>query len=198
MIDENLTVTDVVEHAFCPKFTYFQKVLGLKQHEEKRGTVSTGRKFHNKHATTNKEYIPKRIDGKKITEVQFFSKKYEFTGKIDEAIETENEIILIERKYSNNAAIGQTIKVQIGLLSILLEENMKKPVKTAILIFNKSQRTEIELDVSTELKNMGLEELEKTRKIIKEGIEPTSKYDGRCVNCCYRKICIVGCLKRNI
>ena len=73
----------------------------------------------------------------------FYSKKYNFSGKIDEAVETSKEIILIERKYSDNPIIGDTMKTQLGLLSILLEENMHKPVKQAIVIFSKKKEASI-------------------------------------------------------
>jgi len=48
-IDNFITVTDVVENTFCEKFTYFSLILGLKQYEEKRGAVITGKELHNKH-----------------------------------------------------------------------------------------------------------------------------------------------------
>ena len=64
-----LTVTDVVEYAFCPKFTYFINILRLSQFEQKRGTVSAGRKLHTKHEKNNLRYFPQGLKGKKITKV---------------------------------------------------------------------------------------------------------------------------------
>jgi len=77
------------------------------------------------------------IEGRKIVGIKFFSKSLSRSGKIDEAIETKDEVILIERKYSDYIEIGNTIKVQLGLLSLLIYENLHKPVKTAIVIFSK-------------------------------------------------------------
>ncbi len=93
--------------------------------------------------------------------LSFYSKKYDFIGKIDEAIETENEIILIERKYTNEAIIGPTIRTQIGLLAILLEENIKKPVNHSILIFSKNNRKIVHLDIDNEMKYFALSKLVK-------------------------------------
>jgi CRISPR-associated exonuclease Cas4 len=135
-MNEPITVTDVVEHAFCPKFTYFGLVLGLKQYEEKRGTVMAGRRMHSKHEKTNLFYLPHNIKGKKLVSLKFYSKKYDFVGKIDEAVETNDEVVLVERKYSDNIIIGPTLKVQLGLLAILVEENIHKPVRRAIVIFS--------------------------------------------------------------
>ena len=52
-------------------------------------------------------------------------------------IETKDEIILIERKYTDYIEISNTIRVQLGLLSILLEENLGKPVNKAMVIISK-------------------------------------------------------------
>src|SRR5450756_501366 len=64
-LSSGLSVTNAVEHAFCPRFTYFQLVLGIEQREGKRGTVLAGRTFHSRHSTTNKSYKIKRLNGVK-------------------------------------------------------------------------------------------------------------------------------------
>jgi len=184
-----LNVTNAVEYAFCPRFTYFQLVLGIDQREGKRGTVQTGRAFHSRHATTNKNYKIKHLDGTKQTELLLYSKKHSFSGKIDEAIETEKEILLIERKYSDYILIGTTLKTQLGLLAILAEENTGKQVKKAIVIFDKTERTEIPINITEKIKQNALKILQKTNNIITTGNMPYSKHDDRCINCCYRKIC---------
>lgn len=191
-----ITVTTVVEHIFCPKFTYYGHVLGLKQFEDKRGTVTAGRNFHIKHEKTNTSFMigNRRKNGKKLIAIQFYSIKYNLSGKIDEAIETADEIILIERKYSDTAIIGETIKVQIGLLSVLIEENLKKPVNNAIVIFSKNKRQTFEIKIDNQIKNYALKKLEEVIKIIKTGAIPDSWFDNRCIHCCYRRVCPIGSL----
>jgi CRISPR-associated exonuclease Cas4 len=184
-----LNVTNAVEHAFCPRFTYFQIVLGIEQREEKRGTVQSGRAFHSRHASTNKSYNIKHTEGIKQTELLLYSKKHSFSGKIDEAIETKDEILLIERKYSDYILIGPTMKTQLGLLAILAEENIGKKVKKAIVVFNKKERVEIPVNITEKLKQDALLMLQKTNHTITSGDIPYSKHDSRCLNCCYRKIC---------
>ena len=44
--------------------------------------------------------------------MKLFSNKLLLSGKIDEAIETKDEIILIERKYTDYIEISNTIRVQ--------------------------------------------------------------------------------------
>jgi CRISPR-associated exonuclease Cas4 len=191
---EMLNVTTVIEHVFCPKFTYYGCVLGLNQYEEKRGTVIAGRKLHSKHEKSNLSYLPKNIIGRKLVALLLYSKKYLFVGKVDEAIETSDETILIERKYSNNHIIGGTMKTQLGLLSILLEENLDKPVNKAFVIFSKEGRYIVEFQIDSKIKKFALDMLHDTKNVIVNGISPYAKFDNRCLNCCYRKICPVGSL----
>lgn len=191
-----LTVTDVVEHEFCPKFTYFSKILCLEQYEEKRGTVKSGKLVHQRHELTNKDYTYKKIQGKKIIAQKYYSKKIELVGKIDEAIETPNEIILVERKFSDYSKITPTLTVQIGLLAKLVEENKAKPVNEAIIIFSKTGRTIIRVKITNEIKNYALQKLEEVKSLIKSGDLPDSIYDNRCLNCCFRKICPTGSLNK--
>lgn len=189
-----ISVTSVVEHVFCPKFTYYIHVLGLKQYEEKRGTVKAGKTLHSKHERTNINFLSAGIEGKKLVAVFYYSKKYNFIGKIDEAVETPHEVILIERKYTDNAIIGSTMKTQLGLLSILLDENIEKPVNLTIVVFSKNERKIIKVNIDHDMKIFALNKLDEVKKIISNGINPDSWFDNRCINCCFRKICPIGSL----
>ncbi len=190
----NLTITDIVENAFCPKFTYYELVLGLKQYEGKQGSVKAGRAYHERHSTTNLTYMPRKTTGKKFTELQLFSESHLFSGKIDEAIETPTEIIIIERKYSDHATIGTTMKTQLGLLSILVEESLGKKVRKATVVFEKTKRQEIQVDITEEIQKLALSILQRTKETLTSGTSPIAKYSNRCITCCYRKICEVGSL----
>lgn len=189
-----ISVTTVVENVFCEKFTYYSEVLGIRQYEEKRGTVMAGRTLHQRHEKTNRGFVPGDMRGRKMIAVKFRSAKHNLVGIIDEAIETDEEIILFERKFSNRVEIDDKIRVQVGLLAILIEENVKKPVKTARVVFHKDGRTEIEVPLSKSIRDLAMDALCRTARIIETGIMPESHFNNRCLNCCYRKICPVGYL----
>lgn len=192
-----ITVTDVVENAFCPKFTYYSLVLGLRQYEEKRGTVMAGRSLHTRSEKLNSSYVPKMAQGKKLVAMQLYSTRLGLSGKIDEAYESSKEIILVERKYTDFTVITDTLKTQIGLLSILLEENRNKPVTRAFVIFQKSKRVVKEIRLTSELKNFALQKLESVKQIITSGISPNAQYGNKCLDCTYRKVCPTGSLYMN-
>ncbi len=190
-----ISVTNVVENSFCPRFTYYEQVLGIKQYEEKRPTVLAGRVHHKKSETTNKNYIFKNLSGIKHTSQKLYSVKHDFVGIIDHAIETKNYIILVERKYTDYTIIHDTLKIQLGLLSILLEENLNKPVKNANVIFTKDGVTRtVCIDMTPQIYDTALRKLDETKQIISSGIMPESHYDSRCDDCCYRKSCEYGSL----
>jgi len=189
-----LTVTDIVEYAFCPKFTYFINILGLNQFEHKRGTVSAGRKLHNKHEKNDLQYLPQGLEGKKITAHNYFSAKYDLSGKIDEAVESNEEVILIERKYTDNHKVYPALRVQLGLLSILIEENLHKPVRKAIVIFSKTKRKIIHVSMDDSIRDESLKMLNDVKQVIKNEIMPESNFDNRCLNCTFRRICPTGSL----
>lgn len=190
-----LSVTNVVEHVFCPKFTYYEKVMGIEQYEQKRGTVLKGRVHHKVAESTNKRFVPAQLEGTKISSQKIYSKKHNFVGIFDHVIVTNDGLVLVERKYTGLNTIHDTLRVQIGLLSILLEEHFQQPVIYAVVIFSKNnKRVQITIDIDRELKEYALFMLEETKRIINDGIMPDSRYDGRCPDCCYRKICDVGSL----
>jgi len=191
----SLSITDAVEHAFCPKFTYYQLVLGLRQYEEKQGSVEAGRVYHSRHASTNLTYIPRKLEGRKLVDVKLFSQIHMFSGKIDEAIETREEVTIIERKYSDYVNIGTTIRTQLGLLSILLEENLKKKARRAIVVFERTRRDEIQVNITEEMRKMALSVLQETKEVLNSGLCPVAQYSNRCITCSYRKICDIGSLR---
>jgi CRISPR-associated exonuclease Cas4 len=48
-----ITISDVLEYQFCPRFIYFMRCLDIPQHEEKRFKVLKGREVHEERKLTN-------------------------------------------------------------------------------------------------------------------------------------------------
>jgi CRISPR-associated exonuclease Cas4 len=156
-----------------------------------------GRSLHTRSEKLNPSYVPKMAQGKKLVAMQLYSTRLGLSGKIDEAYEGSKEIILVERKYTDFTVITDTLKTQIGLLSILLEENRNKPVTRAFVILQKSKRVVKEIRLTSELKNFALQKLESVKQIITSGISPSAQYDNKCLDCTYRKVCPTGSLYMN-
>src|SRR5450432_4101881 len=56
-----LTVTHLLEHLFCPRFTYFEYVLGVPERQDKRPLVLKGRQVHEERRRTNPSYLRKKL-----------------------------------------------------------------------------------------------------------------------------------------
>jgi CRISPR-associated exonuclease Cas4 len=58
--DTIITISDVLEYLFCPRFIYFIHCLAIPQHEESRFKVIKGREVHDEKRITNTEYLRKK------------------------------------------------------------------------------------------------------------------------------------------
>lgn len=190
-----ISVTKVVEYVFCPRFTYYESVMGLPQYQQKRGTVKSGKEHHTKASSTNRTYVPAHISGNKVNSLKMVSKKHEFVGIVDHAIISDDEIVIIERKKTKFKKIYPTLKVQLGLLAILLEENVGKPVNRAQVIFSgPDNREDVMIGITDDVRNFALLMLNRAKDVIHDGTIPDTMYGNKCVDCCYRKICDIGSL----
>ena len=70
-IDVSITVSEVIEYMFCPRFTYFMNCLCIPQKEGERYKVQKGRKIHEDKSKINKEYLRKKI-GVKNKEISIY------------------------------------------------------------------------------------------------------------------------------
>lgn len=169
--------------------------MGLAQYEEKRGTVLSGRKMHAKYEKTNKQYIPAGIeDATSIKETKLYSKKHSYVGIVDQAYAMKTHIVLVERKYSDYAVIWPNLRTQVGLLSILLEENYGIPVNECFFVFSKTKRVVKRMEINDAVRTEVLDMLRTTREMINTGIVPDAEPSAKCNHCCYKNVCSVGSL----
>src|SRR5437660_12326183 len=56
-----LTVTHVLEHLYCPRFTYFEYVLAVPERQERRPLVLKGRQVHEERRRINSQYLRKKL-----------------------------------------------------------------------------------------------------------------------------------------
>ncbi len=56
-----LTVTHVLEHLYCPRFTYFEYVLAVPERQERRWKVQRGRQVHRWRQQVNAQYLRKKL-----------------------------------------------------------------------------------------------------------------------------------------
>ena len=87
----SITISDVIEYLFCPRFIYFMYCLDIPQHEEKHYKVLKGRKIHETRENVNKNYIRKKLQcTRKEVSVYLSSTKYHIRGIVDEVLFLED------------------------------------------------------------------------------------------------------------
>ncbi|MEW6609023.1 MAG: CRISPR-associated protein Cas4 [bacterium] len=139
-----ITPSEVIEHLFCPRFTYFMNCLKIPQHEEQRYKVLKGRELHSKREQENREYLRKRIGciGKEIL-VYLASPTLRVRGIVDEVLTlADGSMSPIDYKYTEfKNYLFQTHKIQSVIYAMLIKEIYQKPVNEGYICYVRSGNT---------------------------------------------------------
>ena len=194
MNDEMITVSDVVEYMYCPRFVYFERVLGIPQHEEKREKVIIGRNIHELKENINKGYIRKSINAKsKYIDVYLSSKKYRIVGVVDEVVELrDGSYSPLDYKFAEfKNKLFKTHKYQSVLYGLLIMDNFDVKVKRGYVVYVRSGNLVKEI----EFKKKDFDDAIAFVNLIFDIIENEEFPDNikvnkrKCIDCCYRNLC---------
>jgi CRISPR-associated exonuclease Cas4 len=188
----SVTPSHIIEYLFCPRFTYFEYVLGIPQYEDRHYKVQKGRNIHELKMVRNKDYLRRRIGVMDKYTDQYLTNDI-LRGKVDEVLLLKDGTLApLDYKFAKyNNKVYQTYLTQLFCYAILIEENYKSKVNKGYLIYIRSKNKLIEIPIGETDK----EKVKKTAMAIVNIIEnnyfpqPT-KYKKRCVTCTYRNICI--------
>lgn len=188
-----ITPSEVIEYIYCPRFTYFLNCLDISQNEHLRYKVLKGREIHEKREKTNTDYLRKRIGCvKKELSVYLASKKYRVRGVIDEVLFLQDGTLApLDYKFTEYAEFTfKTHKIQSTLYAMLIKENYNADVKKGFICYVKNGNTLKEIIYNNRDFSEAIEIIEEIFRIIEKGYFPKrTKFDVRCVDCCYRNIC---------
>jgi CRISPR-associated exonuclease Cas4 len=189
-----ITISDVLEYLFCPRFIYFMYCLDIPQYEEKRYKVVKGRDVHKQRQMTNKEYVRKKLSCiRKESEVYVVSKSNHIKGIVDEILFLENGTAApLEYKFAEyKDKVFSTYKYQLVLQALLIKENYDIEVQKSYICYTRSNNMIKELAIKPS-------DFKKANDIITDIIEivdkgkypPATKSKNKCIDCCYRNICV--------
>ena len=192
--DTIITISDVLEYLFCPRFIYYMHCLDIPQHEDSRFKVIKGREVHDEKRITNTEYLRKKLGVvKKEINVFIASKNHHIKGIVDEILFLDDGTAApFEYKYAEfKDTIFQTYKFQLVLHAMMIKENYKIDVKKGFICFTRSNN-HIEEIVFTEKEfKKAIAIIGEILEIIDKGFYPgKSKYKNKCIDCCYSNICV--------
>lgn len=190
----NITASDVIEYLFCPRFIYFMYCLDIPQHEEKRYKVLKGREVHEIKASINKSYLRKKLNVvKKEINVPLSSEKYHIHGIVDEILFMEDGTASpFDYKYAEyKEKLFKTLKYQSCIYSLLIEENYNVRVEQGYICYVRSNNLVKEIEFHPKDREETINIISDILKIIEKGIFPKkAKSTARCLDCCYRNICV--------
>jgi CRISPR-associated exonuclease Cas4 len=188
----SITASLVLEFLYCPRFTYFEYVLGIPQNQGKRFKVQKGRIVHEKVRTVNPDYLRKKIGVKSKEADVYLSSKSGIRGIVDEILFLEDGTAApLDYKYAKyEEKIFNTYKFQLVFYAKLIEENYNVDVKKGFLVYSRSQNKLVEVKIGDEdyceLDNL----LQDINSVISGCKYPeATKIIRRCPDCCYRNIC---------
>jgi len=189
-----ITVSDVIEYNFCPRFIYFMHCLNIPQHEGKRYKVLKGRNIHKIRTKTNREYLRRKLNVvRKELDIPLTSEKNNYKGIVDEILFFEDGTASpMDYKFAEyKEKPYKTHKYQSILYGELIRENYDIEVNKGYVCYTRSNNLMKEIEFRDRDLRDALEMVNEIVKIIQTGFYPKkTKYSMKCVDCCYRNICV--------
>ncbi|MCF6158382.1 MAG: CRISPR-associated protein Cas4 [wastewater metagenome] len=189
-----ITPSEVIEHLYCPRFTYFMNCLNIPQHEERRYKVLKGREIHERRGRENRDYVRKKIGCvSKAISVYLASPGIRVRGIVDEVLElSDGTLAPLDYKYAEfSEYTHRTHKFQSILYAMLIEETYGKPVKKGFICYVRDRANLKEIHYKPSDFEEAKALLSEIFSVISRGYYPKkTKFTNRCIDCCYKNICV--------
>ena len=188
-----LTPSDILEHSFCGRFTYFERHLALPEFQERREKVRRGRALHAVREATNRAYLRQRLGVvEKRIDVSLISRRHHLRGRIDEVLFfSDGTAGPLDYKFAKDPGrVYSTLRLQSAIYALLIRENFHVPVRRGYLVYTRSQNRVVELNyVPEDFRKVG-RAVREILDVIHRGKLPHRASPAHCVDCCYRLICV--------
>jgi CRISPR-associated exonuclease Cas4 len=191
-IDFSLTATDILEHIYCPRFSYFEKLLDIPEHQEKRFKVQKGRDVHKDKTRVNPDYLRKKIGCRERRHEVYLASSRGLRGVVDEILFLEDGTAApLDYKFAPyKDTVFKNHKLQLAFYGVLISDNYGIQVNRGYIVYVRSKNKIVEVElpakVYTELQQIVSDFLE----VVLKGKYPRpTKYKSRCPDCCYNNIC---------
>lgn len=189
-----ITPSEVLEHVYCPRFTWFMNVQNIPQHEDKRYKVLKGREVHERRETENKRYLRRKIGViKRESNVYLASPRLRLRGVVDEVLWLQDSTMAaLDYKFTEvRDSVFKTHRIQILIYSLLIREIYDTIVSKGFVVYLRGGNQLLEVPVT----DNDLEEVnqlvDEIFDIIGSGRLPKrTSHRVRCQDCCYKNICV--------
>lgn len=189
-----LTVTHVLEHLYCPRFTYFEYVLAVPERQERRFLVQKGRQTHEERKRINPSYLRKKLGVvERRFDVPLASNCLGVRGAVDEVLTlADGSMAPFDYKFAEDrGCVYINQKMQSVLYGLLIQEAFQKPVHRGFLCYLRSKHKVVTIEFNDDDFREAETVLREVLEVIQTGRFPrATSSKARCRDCCYRNICI--------
>ena len=189
-----LTVTHVLEHLYCARFTYFEYVLGIAEHQERRPLVLKGRQTHEERKRINPNYLRKKLGVvQRRFDVPMASTRLGVRGAVDEVLTLDDgSMAPFDYKFAEDPGkVYHNQKVQSALYALLIQETFQVPVRRGFICYLRSKHRIVELTHTEADYAQARKIVQEVLTVIRTGVFPAAtSCKARCRDCCFRNICI--------
>jgi CRISPR-associated exonuclease Cas4 len=190
-----ITCTDVLEHCFCPRFTYFELVMAVPEHQEKRFKVLKGREVHEEVQSINRSYLRKRIGCVDRKFNVHLSTPDGLIGIVDEVLELDDGTMApLDYKFAEHSGrVYTTHRLQAAFYARLIEHAYQKRVSRGFVVYTRSKNKLVEISIGRRERDHLDRVVAGIREILSTGLSPRKAAGpNACKDCCYRNICDRG------
>lgn len=189
-----ITPSEVMEYLYCPRFIYFMNCLGIDQYEEQHYKVLKGREVHEERRKTNPDYVRRKLRCvSKDLDVYMASDRYHLKGKVDEVLHlVDGTLAPLDYKYAEyKDGVYRTHRYQSILYALLIKDTYQREVKRGYICYIRSKNMIKEIVYTERDFSQAMAIIDEIVKIVQTGFFPKrTPYRVRCVDCCYRNICV--------
>lgn len=189
-----LTVTHVLEHLYCPRFTYFEYVLKVPERQGLRPLVQKGRQVHEERRRINPHYLRKKLGVvHRAFDVPLASSVLGVRGSVDEVLTlVDGSMAPFDYKFAEAPReVFHNQKVQSALYGLLIRETFQVPVHRGFLCYTRSKHRVVALEHTEADYDEAKQIVAEVFAVIQMGRFPqATSWKARCRDCCYRNICI--------
>ncbi len=184
-----LTVTDLKQHAYCPRIPYYQYVLPVgfrKPYKMARGH----------HAQAAVEALEKRrgfrayglAGAERLFGLTLRSERLGLVGKLDLVLRTAHACYPVDFKDSEGP-VRANLRLQVAAYALLVEEGLGMTCPAGFIYFVPRKRAEV-VEVDAVLRARVLAQIDGIRRsIATEAMPEPTDVRARCSDCEYRNYC---------
>lgn len=192
--NRSITISDVIEYLYCPRFTYYMHCLDIPQREEKRYKVRKGREIHAAKEKTHIGYLRKRYGVvEKREEVYLNSSRLGVRGVVDEVLFLDDGTAApLDYKFAEyRERVFKTHRYQSALYGLLISEVYGVPVDRGYVVYTRSKDRVIEIEFTDKDREKASEIVDEIFRIIQQEEYPEIRVNKKkCFDCTYRRICV--------